>query len=87
MNNLHPVFAQIMRDHFPTLPTIAPTQFNPCRADRRLRVKMKDQYGVQVTHPVCDHAKLFAKLAGTKTLTPHALETIRALGYHIEVEF
>jgi hypothetical protein len=30
--------------------------------------------------------KLFARLAGTKTLTRHALETIRALGYTVEIK-
>jgi hypothetical protein len=87
MNNLHPVFAQIMRDHFPTLPTIPPSEYNPNRAERLLRVRIKDQYGVTVVYPVCDHAKLFARLAGTKTLTPHALETIRELGYNVQAEF
>jgi hypothetical protein len=86
MNNLHPVFAQIVRDHFPTLQPLpvspAPTKANTIR----IRVKVKDQYGVQVTHPACEKSRLFAQLAGTKTLTPRALETIRALGYHIEAQ-
>jgi hypothetical protein len=51
-----------------------------------ITVTLKDQYGVVVAHPICDNAKLFAKLAGTKTLTNHALATIAALGYTVCLE-
>ncbi len=40
-------------------------------------------YGNIVAKPVCERAKLLAKLAGTKTLTSDALGTIRALGYTV----
>ena len=51
-----------------------------------IQVEIKDQYGAQTIRPVCHTAQLFAKLAGTKTLTRQALETIKALGYQIEVK-
>jgi hypothetical protein len=53
---------------------------------KTIQVVIKDQYGAQTIRPVCHTAQLFAKLAGTKTLTRQALETIRALGYQIEVK-
>lgn len=48
-------------------------------------VDIKDQYGVQVIHPVCAKAYLFAHIAGTKTLTRATVERIKALGYSITV--
>jgi len=50
---------------------------------RVVTVEIRDQYGRQVTHPADDTARLFAKLAGTTTLTPAALAVIRELGYDI----
>lgn len=51
-----------------------------------ITVRIKDVYGTQKTYPVCDKAKLFAKLANTTTLTHDARQIILALGYNIEVE-
>jgi hypothetical protein len=51
-----------------------------------ITVTIKDQYGCRAVHPVCETAKLFAQLAGTKTLTNQALSTIAALGYAVLVE-
>jgi hypothetical protein len=52
----------------------------------KIQVTVRDIYGLQTIYPACDIAKLFARLAGTKTLTRHALETIRALGYTVEIK-
>lgn len=49
-----------------------------------ITVSYRDVYGVTKVYPVCERAKLFADLAGTKTLTDHALRTIQRLGYSIE---
>ena len=51
----------------------------------KIQVQIKDVYGRQTAYPVCDKAKLFAKLAGTATLTHDARQIILALGYNIEV--
>lgn len=48
-----------------------------------IRIELKDQYGKQVAHPVCDTAKTFADIAGTKILTDMTLIRIAALGYTI----
>jgi hypothetical protein len=58
----------------------------PDRGDKGVSVQIKDQYGCPVIHPLCDRARLFAKLAGTKTLTQRALDTISQLGYTVHVE-
>lgn len=48
-----------------------------------IRIELRDQYGKQVAHPVCDTAKTFADIAGTKVLTDMTLVRIAALGYTI----
>jgi hypothetical protein len=35
---------------------------------------------------VCDNAKLFAEIAGTKTLTKQAIQKIMALGVTVELD-
>jgi hypothetical protein len=52
----------------------------------KITVRIKDVYGRQTAYPVCDKAKLFAKLAGTTSLTHDARQIILALGYDIELE-
>ena len=52
----------------------------------KITIERRDQYGATVYHPVCDNAQRFARIARTKTLTPDALQLIRALGYEIEVK-
>ena len=50
-----------------------------------IRVQVKSVYGEEKVYPVCEDAKTFAQLAGTKTLTRETLMLIRRLGYEIEV--
>ena len=52
----------------------------------KISIERRDQYGAVVFHPVCEAAKTFARIAGTKTLTPEALALIKSLGYQIEVK-
>jgi len=49
-------------------------------------VNVREVYGNRTVYPLCDTAKLFAALAGTKTLTHHALTLIERLGYSIVVK-
>jgi hypothetical protein len=37
-------------------------------------------------YPVCEQAKLFAQLAGTKTLTKQSISLIKKLGYTVEIQ-
>ena len=49
-------------------------------------VKVKSVYGEEKVYPVCDKAKMFAKIAGTTTLTHATLCLIERLGVLIKVE-
>jgi len=51
----------------------------------QIQVLMRVVYGCETVYPVCEKAKLFAKIAGKKTLGPTVLSSIKALGYEIEV--
>lgn len=51
-----------------------------------ITIEIRDVYGIRTIYPHCQTAKLLARLAGTKTITRHALETIKALGYTVEVK-
>jgi hypothetical protein len=50
-----------------------------------ITVTIKNVYGNELTYPVCETAKTFARLLGTKTIPDHALQHIKALGYTIRV--
>ena len=52
----------------------------------KITIRADKNYGVETFYPACPAAELFARLAGTKTLTRHALRDIAALGYEIEVQ-
>jgi len=47
-------------------------------------IEVREVYGAPKAYPVCDKAKTFASMLGTKTLTRNALEHIQRLGYRIE---
>ena len=49
-----------------------------------MKVFVRDQYGQQAFHPANEAARLFAAIAGTKTITPANLSHILKLGYSIE---
>lgn len=52
----------------------------------KITVKIKSVYGLETVYPACPAAEIFARIAGTKTLTSHALRDIRSLGYEINVQ-
>ena len=49
----------------------------------QITVTIREIYGIKTVYPVCITAKLFASIAGTKTLTLATLNKIEALGYSI----
>ena len=51
-----------------------------------ITVELKSIYGVQAIYPACHASKLFAQIAGTKTLTRAAIANIKALGYQVTVK-
>ncbi len=50
------------------------------------QVRIKQQYGQTVIQPSNDVAAEFAKIAGTKLLTQQTIESMKKLGYTVEVE-
>jgi predicted type IV restriction endonuclease len=51
-----------------------------------ITVQIKNVYGNTTVYPVCEKAKIFAAMAGTKTLTLQAVAQIKLLGYAITVQ-
>ena len=51
-----------------------------------LKVKIKDVYGQELVYPACTLSRSFAALTQCKTLTPHAMDEIRNMGYKFTVE-
>jgi len=54
--------------------------------NNNLQVKIKNVYGNETVYPACEQSELFARLAGTTTLTQQAIRIIKNLGYTFEVE-
>ena len=50
-----------------------------------IKVSLRNVYGSGLVYPVCDNAKEFASIAGTKTLSESAIESIRRLGYSVDI--
>lgn len=51
-----------------------------------ITVTIKSVYGTDVVYPMDRDSKVFAAIAGTKTLTKDTLRHIKALGYTIVIE-
>lgn len=49
----------------------------------QITIQIKNNYGVNTVYPVCETAKQFAAIAGTKTLTVQVLKIIEGMGYTI----
>ena len=50
-----------------------------------ITVKIKNNFGNEAIYPACEHSRLFAEIAGTKTLTRETIEKIKSLGYLVGV--
>jgi hypothetical protein len=51
-----------------------------------ITVRVTNVYGQKTVYPVCETAQIFADIAGTKTLKPTTINSIKALGYKINVQ-
>jgi hypothetical protein len=51
----------------------------------KIIISIREVYGVPKAYPVCDQAKVFARIAGTETLTSKTLALIAKLGYEVEL--
>lgn len=50
-----------------------------------VQIKAVRQYGNWVYYPLCDKAKLFAQIAGTRTITPLVVTAIKRLGFELKI--
>lgn len=50
-----------------------------------ITVEFKDVYGVRTCYPVCEAARTFARIAGTKTLTADTLRHVKDLGFTVRL--
>lgn len=51
-----------------------------------LIVKIETKYGNRLIYPNCPLSLAFADLIGKKTLTPQAVDKIKAMGFTFKVE-
>lgn len=51
-----------------------------------ITIEIRDVYGRAQAYPVCETARLFARLRKTTTLTADALRLIHQLGYTIHAQ-
>jgi hypothetical protein len=52
---------------------------------QKIIVRIDRNYGKRTIYPACETAKIFAELAGTKTLTDRIIDLIKKLGYEVKV--
>lgn len=50
-----------------------------------ITVTVRNVYGKETVYPACSASQVFARIAGTTTLTPQTLALVKALGYTIVV--
>lgn len=50
-----------------------------------ITVEIKNNFGNEAIYPACEHSRLFAEIANTKTLTRETIEKIKCLGYVVGV--
>ncbi len=56
------------------------------RFDRmNITVTIKHVYGEHKVYPACENSRRFAEIAGTKTLTPHTMRQIKAMGITVRI--
>lgn len=50
-----------------------------------LKVRIKNVYGNETIYPVCDKARVFARMLGQSTLTRRDIASIKELGFTFDV--
>lgn len=51
-----------------------------------ITVRITNNFGNEAIYPACEASLLFARIAGTKTLTRSTISKIQKLGYKVNVE-
>jgi len=52
---------------------------------KSITIEAREVYGNIACYPACEMSRLFANIAGTKTLTMDRLRMIEAAGFEIEI--
>ncbi len=52
-------------------------------ANRSIQIVIKSVYGETKVYPACPISESFARIAGTKTLTPQAMREIFNMGFDV----
>jgi hypothetical protein len=47
----------------------------------------RNVYGKELLYPQCKNAKIFANIAGTKTISTYILHEIKNLGIHVVIKY
>jgi hypothetical protein len=55
-------------------------------SERSITVRVAQNYGSEAIYPADKPAELFAKLAGTRTLTRASIGVIKQLGFDVKVQ-
>ncbi len=50
-----------------------------------ITVEIKNNFGNEAIYPACEKSRVFAEIAGTKTLTRKTIQNIKSLGYIVGV--
>lgn len=53
---------------------------------KEITVQILENYGREAIYPADEQARLFADIAGTRTLTRTTIEMVKKLGYTIKLE-
>ena len=51
----------------------------------KIVITIREVFGMPKAYPVCKQAELFARIAGTATLTSQTLALVAKLGYEVEL--
>jgi len=51
----------------------------------QITVEIKTRYGTEFIYPKCDLAEKLTRLTGKKTLSQQDIDTIKSLGYSVNV--
>ena len=60
-----------------------PRQYNTGILMKSITVEVRDVYGNTLVYPICDTAKLFARIANKTTLNASILNDVVQLGYQV----
>ena len=73
-------------DSFYSIRVTGITQHLKWKNEMIIKVRIKNVFGTDRVYPACENAFAFTQITETKTLTPAAIEVIKALGYKVEVK-